>query len=240
MSFEILITVAVTSFIQSIFGVGILLFGTPLLMLQGYNFFQTVIILLPISLFINLFQIFKDHKAIDLVLYKKILYFTIPFIVIFLFFIKETKINIGILVGVLLLIVSAKDFSTKANRIINILIRYEKLYLILMGIVHGFTNLGGALLTALVHAKSFEKDVIRATIAATYATFATFQIVTLLVSGIDIDIKFTMIALSIAVGLTVFFVTERIIYMEIDANAYRKLFAGFVFLSGTLLCLKSL
>jgi len=35
-----LITVAVSSFIQSIFGGGVSLFGTPLLMLQGYNFFK--------------------------------------------------------------------------------------------------------------------------------------------------------------------------------------------------------
>jgi len=40
MPLDILITVAVSSFIQSIFGVGVLLFGTPLLMLQGYNFFK--------------------------------------------------------------------------------------------------------------------------------------------------------------------------------------------------------
>ena len=73
MSLDILITVAITSFIQSIFGVGVLLFGTPLLMLQGYNFFQTVIVLLPISLLINLFQISKDYRALDIVFYKNIL-----------------------------------------------------------------------------------------------------------------------------------------------------------------------
>ena len=59
MSLDILITVAFTSFIQSIFGVGVLLLGTPLLMLQGYNFIQSAIVLLPISLLINLFQILK-------------------------------------------------------------------------------------------------------------------------------------------------------------------------------------
>ena len=239
MSLDIILTVAITSFIQSIFGVGVLLFGTPLLMLQGYNFFQTVIVLLPISLLINLFQISKDHRALDIVFYKNILIYTIPCIVIFLIFIKETKINIGILIGVFLLIVSAKDFSARANKIVNFLVRYEKSYLIFMGIVHGLTNLGGSLLTAFVHAKGYEKSIIRATIAASYATFAIFQIVTLLVSGFDIDIKFSMIASSMAVGLTIFFATEKIIYLEIDANAYSKLFAGFVFLSGALLCVKS-
>ena len=91
MSLDILITVAVTSFIQSIFGVGILLFGTPLLMLQGYNFHQSVIVLLPISLLINLFQILKDQSALDLDFYKKILIYTVPFIVIFLIFFSNAE-----------------------------------------------------------------------------------------------------------------------------------------------------
>ena len=239
MSLDILITVAVTSFIQSIFGVGILLFGTPLLMLQGYNFLQSVIVLLPISLLINLFQIFKDHSAIDLDFYKKILIYTTPFIVIFLIFINKTKINIGILIGVILLLVAAKDFSIRANRMVNLLVRYEKSYLIIMGIVHGLTNLGGSLLTVVVHAKDYEKRIIRATIAASYATFATFQIVTLLVSGFDIDIKLSMIVLSLTVGLTIFIATEKMIFTYINAEAYRKLFSGFMFLSGLLIFVKS-
>ena len=239
MSLDILITVAVTSFIQSIFGVGILLFGTPLLMLQGYNFLQSLIVLLPISLLINLFQTFKDHSAIDLDFYKKILIYTIPFIVIFLIFINKTKINIGILIGVILLLVAAKDFSIRANKMVNLLVRYEKSYLIIMGIVHGLTNLGGSLLTAVVHSKDYEKRIIRATIAASYATFTTFQIVTLLVYSFDIDIKLSMIALSLAVGLTIFIVTEKMIFTDIDTEAYRKLFSGFMFLSGLLLFVKS-
>jgi len=239
MSLDILITVAVTSFIQSIFGVGILLLGTPLLMLQGYNFLQSAIVLLPISLLINLLQIFKDHSAIDLDFYKKILIYTTPFIVIFLIFINKAKINIGILIGVILLLMAAKDYSIRANRMVKFLVRYEKSYLIIMGIVHGLTNLGGSLLTVVVHAKDYEKRMIRATIAASYATFATFQIVTLLVSGFDIDIKLSMIVLSLAVGLTIFIATEKMIFAYINAEAYRKLFSGFIFLSGLLLIVKS-
>ena len=38
MATHIMLIVAVTSIIQSLFGVGILLFGTPLLLLFGYEF----------------------------------------------------------------------------------------------------------------------------------------------------------------------------------------------------------
>jgi len=239
MPLDILITVAVTSFIQSIFGVGVLLFGTPLLMLQGYNFFQAVIVLLPISLLINLSQIAKDHKSVDIAFYKKIIVYTIPFIVIFLAVLNEIKINIGLLIGVLLLLVAAKDFSARVNNLVNLVVRHERSYFILMGIVHGLTNLGGPLLTVAVHSKGYGKRTTRATVAASYATFATFQIVTLFFSNFDMDIKLSTIALSMSVGLTMFIVTEKIVYANIDAENYRRLFAAFIFISGALLFVKS-
>ena len=239
MPLDILITVAVSSFIQSIFGVGVLLFGTPLLMLQGYNFFQAVIVLLPISLLINLSQIVKDHKSVDIAFYKKIIVYTIPFIVIFLAVLNEIKINIGLLISVLLLFVAAKDFSDRVNNFVNLVVRHERSYFILMGIVHGLTNLGGPLLTVAVHSKGYEKRTTRATVAASYATFATFQIVTLFFSNFDLDIKLSTIALSMSVGLTMFIVTEKIVYANIDAGNYRRLFAAFIFLSGALLFVKS-
>ena len=239
MPLDILITVAVSSFIQSIFGVGVLLFGTPLLMLQGYDFFQAVIVLLPISLLINLSQIVKDHKSVDIAFYKKIIVYTIPFIVIFLAVLNEIKINIGLLISVLLLFVAAKDFSDRVNNFVNLVVRHERSYFILMGIVHGLTNLGGPLLTVAVHSKGYEKRTTRATVAASYATFATFQIVTLFFSNFDMDIKLSTIALSMSVGLTMFIVTEKIVYANIDAENYRRLFAAFIFLSGALLFVKS-
>ena len=239
MPLDILITVAVSSFIQSIFGVGVLLFGTPLLMLQGYNFFQAVIVLLPISLLINLSQIAKDHKSVDIAFYKKIIVYTIPFIVIFLAVLNEIKINIGLLIGVLLLLVAAKDFSARVNNLVNLVVRHERSYFILMGIVHGLTNLGGPLLTVAVHSKGYEKRTTRATVAASYATFATFQIVTLFFSNFDMNIKLSTIALSMSVGLTMFIVTEKVVYANIDAENYRRLFAAFIFISGALLFVKS-
>ena len=239
MPLDILITVAVSSFIQSIFGVGVLLFGTPLLMLQGYNFFQAVIVLLPISLLINLSQIAKDHKRVNIDFYKKIIVYTIPFIVIFLAVLNEIKINIGLLISVLLLFVAAKDFSDRVNNFVNLVVRHERSYFILMGIVHGLTNLGGPLLTVAVHSKGYGKRTTRATVAASYATFATFQIVTLFFSNFDMDIKLSTIALSMSVGLTMFIVTEKIVYANIDSENYRRLFAAFIFLSGALLFVKS-
>jgi len=240
MSLDILITVAITSFIQSVFGVGVLLFGTPLLMLQGHDFFQSVIVLLPISLLINLFQVAKDHRGVDLDFYKKVLIYTVPFIVIFLFFVTEVTINIGLVIGVLLLFVALKDVYTRANSVVNFVIQYQKSYFIVMGIVHGLTNLGGSLLTAVVHGKGYEKRVTRVTVAASYATFAVFQMVTLVVAGLSIDTKLSEIGLYLAVGVLVFVATERLIYADINTETYRRFFAVFLFATGALLCAKSI
>jgi uncharacterized membrane protein YfcA len=240
MFLDIFIIVVVTSFIQSIFGVGVLLFGTPLLLLQGYDFIQAVLVLLPISVSINLIQIARDYRSADWNFYKKILVYTIPFVVIFLLVVTRLNIKIGMIIGVFLLFVAAKDYSLKVNKVIKFLVRYEKVYLSIMGIVHGLTNLGGSLLTAIVHSKGYEKRITRVTVALSYATFATFQILTLLVSGYRIDITFSGIGVYLIPGITVFVLTEKLVFMDINNGNYSKYFAVFLFLSGVLLCVKSI
>lgn len=240
MTLDVLMTVAATSFIQSIFGVGVLLFGTPLLLLQGYNFIHAVTILLPISLSINLIQIAKDYRSVDLDFYKKILIYTIPFVVIFLFVVIRLKINIGLIIGLFLLFVAAKNYSLKVHKAIKFLVRYEKVYFIIMGVIHGMTNLGGSLLTAIVYSKEYGKQITRVTVAVSYATFAAFQILTLLVSGNSADIRLSGIGIYLTVGMTIFILTEKIVYMDINNENYSKYFAVFLLLSGVLLCVKSI
>jgi len=235
---ETLLIIIITSFIQSIFGVGVLLFGTPLLMLLGYDFIQAVTILLPISVSINIIQIIKEFKSIDFTFYKKILIYTIPFVIIFLFIVTKIVINIGIIIGFFLLFVALKNFSTNINNMIDKMVRFEKSYFISMGIIHGLTNLGGSLLTAIIHSKNYDKQETRATVAVSYATFAVFQILTLLMTGHIQDFALSNIGIYLLTGITVFIFTERIVYMDLSAKNYSKSFATFLFLSGILLCVK--
>ena len=146
----------------------------------------------------------------------------------------------GIFIGLFLLLVAAKDYSPQVNKVIKFLVRYEKIYLITMGIIHGLTNLGGSLLTALVHSKEYEKTTTRATIALSYATFAVFQIMTLLFSGLRVDIRFLEMGIYVFAGITVFILTEKLVYLEINNKNYPKYFAVFLLLSGVLLFLKSI
>jgi len=113
MQLDVQLIVIVISSIQSIFGVGVLLFGTPLLLLLGYNYDVTLYILLPISIAINSLQILKHYRYIDFLFYKDVLITTIPFVVIFLILGLTAQINFNFFVGLVLVFVALKYFSKK-------------------------------------------------------------------------------------------------------------------------------
>ncbi len=235
MPLDIFAVIVLTATIQSLFGVGVLLFGTPLLLVLGYDFVTTLTTLLPISLAINLVQVGKHYEHIDRAFYRNILLFTIPPVMLCLLLVTKLKINIGIAVGLFLIVVALKNIQPRVNDLIESLVRYEKSYFAAMGIVHGLTNLGGSLLTALIHSKHYEKDVARVTTAASYGTFALFQILTLIASLQPEQLPPARNLLLVLAGVGVFFLTEQMIYAKLDAARYRAVFAGFLFLSGLLL-----
>ena len=78
MNIDIFFTILFTSVLQSIFGTGILLFGTPVLLMLGNNFQTTLTILLPASILVNCFQLRNNFKNIDQHFYKNLILFCLP------------------------------------------------------------------------------------------------------------------------------------------------------------------
>jgi uncharacterized membrane protein YfcA len=239
MALDIVFTVLITTIIQSVFGVGVLLFGTPLLLLFGYPFLEALTILLPISLAINAIQIARYYREIDKDFYVKVLIFTIPLIVISLFLLTRSNINIGLLVGAFLIFAGLQNYSTKINSMLQVLVHYEKAYLVVMGVIHGLTNLGGSLLTAIVHNKQLSKHSTRVTIAAAYASFAVFQMATLLVATQNLDVNILNNIVYLIFAIIIYIVAEEAVYVSIDNQQYRIIFSGFLFVSGLVLIFKS-
>lgn len=239
MPLDILLTVAVTAIIQSIFGVGVLLFGTPILLLFGYQFIDALIVLLPISIAINSFQILKHYQHIDLDFYKNVLIFTIPLVVLFLFFVTSSKININFIIGLFLVFVALKNFFPAMENILQSMVKYQKIYLGVMGIIHGLTNLGGSLLTAIVHGKNYPKDVTRVTVAVCYATFAVFQIITLMLAVESFEISYPTNMAFLQFGVIIYLLTEEWVYTSLDNEKYSKIFGLFLLSSGLLLIFKA-
>ncbi|MEQ1559822.1 MAG: hypothetical protein ABL933_12895 [Methyloglobulus sp.] len=240
MSLEIMLIVAFTAAVQSVFGAGVLLIGTPLMLLFGYPFVDVLVVLLPISLAMNIMQMTKYHAHIDLVLLKRVMLLTLPPIAVFLFLVTHVRMNIGLIIGPFLLFIAFKSVSATVEQILDRLMRYETAYLLTVGVVHGTSNLGGSLLTALIHHKHYPKDVARVTIAACYSTFAVVQLLTLgIFSRNQIDIPVFGNIIYVLVATVIFELIDSTFFSKIEHDRYRHIFAGFLAFSGLVLIAKS-
>ena len=239
MDFYILITILITAIVQSIFGTGVLLFGTPLLLILGYNFQYALIILLPTSILISIFQLKNNLNKIDIQFYKKLFLFSIPPIILFFYLTNLNSIRINIFVGIFLVVVAIKENILSINRMIKLLIKYESLYLMIMGMIHGITNLGGALLSAIVFSKNLSKDSKRTTIAICYLTFALFQIITLIIAFNDNSFLNIFNFVYWILGPVIFFTVEKYLYFRIDGRKYIKYSNFFLFVLGLMLIIKN-
>ncbi len=240
MPVDILLTVIATSVVQSIFGVGVLLFGTPLLLLLGYGFVDALGVLLPVSVAISALQVLRHYEDVDTAFYKNVLVYSIPLVVLFLVVVTSVKINISLVIGPLLIFVALKNFSTVIERTLRSVVKYERIYLMAMGLIHGMSNLGGSMLTVIIYSKHYPKNKTRVTAAASYATVAMCQLATLLSIGSDFTVSFADKISFIQIAVVMFLLTEEMLYNGIDNEKYSKIFAAFLFASGLLLIIKSL
>ena len=239
MSIDILIIIMMVAIVQSIFGVGMLLFGTPILLLLGYSFIETLGIVLPISIAISLLQVVKHYDYVDLAFYKNVLRYSIPVVIVFLVLITSIKVNIGVIMGILLLLVAVKNFSHTIERALQSIVKYERLYLIITGLVHGISNLGGSLLTVMIYSKQYPKDVTRVTAAACYSTLALFQLLTLFVMQTEFTTPYSDKVTLVQLGILTFLIVEEVLYVHIDNEKFNRIFAVFLFAAGLGLIAKS-
>jgi uncharacterized protein len=167
--------------IQTIVGVGILVIGTPFLLILGFNIMEIFSILLPISIltsFINLlfFKLKKKELKMKINSETKYLFFFIClpsiFIGLYLLDIFYELINFKYLVS-LIIILSVLFIKIKKEKII-INNGIKTFYLILIGIVHGLTNSGGSLLS-LFMSSHLKKNNSRYGVTFFYFFLALFQ-----------------------------------------------------------------
>ena len=175
--------------VQSIFVVGLLLFGTPSLLLLGYDFANTLNILIPVSITISAVQFFKS-KVKDRIFIKDYNIFCIPFLIIFLFIALKFNylFDFRFLVALLLifssvLILNKKKFSSFKQMIFKI----KNLILIVIGLIHGLTNMGGSFLAiySTLISKSI-KEVTRYYISYGYLIMGTIQYLMVLFLSYDL------------------------------------------------------
>ena len=109
-----------------------------------------------------------------------------------------------------------------------------------MGILHGLTNLGGSLLTAMVFNKDLSKYETRSTIAICYAAFAFFQLFTIVFLFKDQAQNYELDYSFILIGVLAFIFCEKLIFIKINKQKYENLFSFFLFVSGASLIIKQI
>ena len=171
---------------QSLFGVGLLLFGTPIFLLMGNNFESTLILILPVSITISLLQIIYHKNSTNSNIFEFNIY-CLPFLIIFLMLsiyfgnLVNTKVYVSILLIISSLILINKNRIFKATQT---LINYKKIFLITIGCIHGATNMGGAFLSIFSSLVNNENRMhTRSYIAYGYFVMGLIQYLTITIFG---------------------------------------------------------
>lgn len=207
---------------QSIFGVGLLLFGTPSFLIIGYDFANTINILMPVSITISALQFFKS-KVKDRNFIKEYNLFCLPFLIIFLVFALKFKylLDFKIIVAFLLifssiLILNKRKFSTFKK----IFFRLKKYVLVGIGCIHGLTNMGGSFLSvySTIVSKNI-KELARYYISYGYLIMGILQFTTVLLLSHKV-LEFNKLYY-IFLAIMIYFPMQRI-FKNIDDKKFSK------------------
>ena len=215
--------ISALSIIQSFFGVGLLVFGTPTLLLMGYSFDFALTLLLPSSITISLIQVL-DNIKFNSDMQKRILFFSIPGIIVGLMFLFSglLTVSMNFIVGVILLVSvlirQVKPLQLFVKKVIN---RQLNLYISFMGLVHGLSNMGGGLLTIMVTTVFEKKDMQRKYIAFGYLIFGVTQIVILFILKFNLFTIWSIIFP--AISCIIYFSIGNVIFNKSSQTTYNKL-----------------
>jgi len=229
--------IAIFSVVQSIFGVGLLLFGTPTLLLLGYSYSETLWLLLPCSVTISLIQVVNDYKLIEAK--KRAVYLVIPTLVLSLALVVTYKngINITRIVGVLLLLIGVIRFSSKLQALLGLMVKkHIQMYYIIIGVVHGVSNMGGGPLSILMSTIYSKKEIIRANVAFIYLILAIFQLIVLSIIS-NTSLRSEVIWL-IPISLVSYIFTSKSISSKVNDKKYTFILNVMVLVYGVLAVIK--
>ena len=122
-------------------------------------------------------------------------------------------------------------FKTLSDRVVN----FKDFMLPLIGIVHGISNLGGALLVIWVSQTNKTKLGLRSTVAACYLVLALFQIVTLMVYNGEL----TVFVSYFVFGIVVHVILDQFIMGSIRDSVFNVLLTCAIFSMAFLMGLRA-
>lgn len=233
---ELMLIVATLAAVQSVFGVGLLVFGTPILLLLGVEFPVILGCLLPCSIVVSLLQVQTSGGFGLEPIRKQFLMFTAPAVVIAtvvaVFFGSPNQI--GLAVGVMLLVTALLRLVSPGGRVMSAFVaRQRPALLVLLGVIHGLSNLGGGVLTAIVGSSFEDKDSVRRHIAFCYGVMASLQLIVVLLKGSDIQLGL-LVALPL-LAAAVYLLVGQWIFLKVRRSAYQHALTSLLATFGVLL-----
>jgi uncharacterized membrane protein YfcA len=195
--------------IQSIVGIGVLVVGTPTLLLLNASIIEAMNFLLPISIitsFLNIILIkYKDNFIYyDLNRSKLFFIICIPFVFVGLVILKYTNklINYDYLVSFLIIITLIYKDNI-SNLLKNLSIKSTKIILMFIGIIHGMTNSGGTLLSIFSMNLNNSKSKSRSEITVFYLFLALIQFILFyFIFGFNLEVyRYHLVMLYITIGI---------------------------------------
>lgn len=218
---------------QSIFGVGVLLWGTPLLVMYGLSYAETLAILLPVSLVISIIQYIPNYRYVPTKVLITFTLLTLPTVLIGLIALVNFGFDVKpFLIGALLIGVSLRIFKVRSNP--NKTRLQNAVLLPFIGFVHGISNLGGSLLVVWGALNTNNKDAFRTYVASTYFVLASVQLLALLVSVPDLEYSISYIIYSVPI----YYLTTRVAFTRISEERYHSHITGLMLIVTGLLLLK--
>lgn len=227
------ILIVALSVVQSLFGVGLLLFGTPLLLFSGYSFVDALWLLLPCSLAVSIAQVVNGRTTEGARAY---LIYAIPALVVGLLVNLggSGKLRIDLWVaGLLFISVCMRHTSSLKDWLRRSMVRHRRLALVAIGLVHGLTNMGGTLLTIYVGSQQRDRFATSRLVAMGYAIFAASQLVVLTITRPPPKLEMILFYPFLAL-FTYLFIGRRSLKV-INDSIYYKALSGFMVLCGMLL-----
>ena len=221
MEFSEILLIICFSIFQSIFGVGLLVFGTPTFLLLGYDFFNVLNILLPHSIVISFLQMITSKNK-DFHLKYNFIKYCIPSLLLSLYLLTflEKNINFILLISFTLIIFSLINLLNSKKKLLKNLSNKKINYgLVILGIIHGFTNLGGGLLTLINTNINNKKNFIRFNIAAGYFFLGITQLLFVYLFLLEFKLYYLKY---LFIPVVCFFITQ-ILYEKINDKFFSKI-----------------
>lgn len=234
---EIYLIILFLSVVQSLFGVGLLLFGTPILLLLGLEYTDALLYLLPASAALSWSQV-KDlrHEKLNGGYRKYFFMICLPMLVVGMLLATkfDFKFEIKVCVAIMLVVAFIVRSSSRLREKLQVVMKKHLVTALgTMGIIHGLSNMGGSILTPLVSSLYPEKKKQLAGVSFDYAFMASLQLIVLIfINGETFQAKYLI---GSAISLTVRYAIGKKVFAFTSESNYQRLLNGFILANAFLL-----